>query len=146
MGFAEHLASRVPGDLNPRQTEYVGAIVEGSNTLKDLINDILDLALIESGALRLELERIDLYGLLADVAEHARDWAAKSGLTLTLECEPGAGAFRADPRRIRQIVFNLLSNAFKFTPPGARSGLPAASWARMSRSRSPTMARAWPPM
>lgn len=92
--------------------------MEGSNTLKDLINDILDLALIKSGALRLELERIDLYGLLADVAEHARDWAAKSGLTLTLECEPSAGAFRADPRRIRQIVFNLLSNAFKFTPPG----------------------------
>src|SRR5262249_35892549 len=118
MGFAEHLASRVPGDLNSRQTEYVDAIVEGSNTLRDLINDILDLALIESGALRLELERIDLYALLSDVAEHARDWAAKSGLTLTLECEPGAGAFRADPRRIRQIVFNLLSNAFKFTPPG----------------------------
>ena len=120
LGFAEHLASRVPGDLNPRQTEYVGAIVEGSNTLKDLINDILDLALIESGALRLELERIDLYSLMSDVAEHARDWAAKSGLTLMLDCEPGAGDFRADPRRIRQIVFNLLSNAFKFTPPGGQ--------------------------
>ena len=67
----------VPGALNARQDEYVGAIVAGSNTLKDLINDILDLALIESGALRLELERIDLYGLLADVANHAGEWAAK---------------------------------------------------------------------
>jgi signal transduction histidine kinase len=118
LGFAEHLASGVPGALNPRQDEYVGAIVEGSHTLRDLINDILDLALIESGALRLELERIDLYSLLSDVAEHARDWAAKSGLTLELDCDPHAGLFQADPRRIRQIVFNLLSNAYKFTPPG----------------------------
>jgi signal transduction histidine kinase len=118
LGFAEHLASGLPGTLNTRQDEYVGAIVEGSNTLKDLINDILDLALIESGALRLELERIDLYGLLADVANHAGEWAAKMGLTLELDCLPGAGQFLADPRRMRQIVFNLLSNAFKFTPAG----------------------------
>jgi signal transduction histidine kinase len=118
LGFAEHLASGVPGALNARQSEYVDAIVEGSNTLKDLINDILDLALIESGALRLELERIDLYGLLADVANHAGDWAAKMDLTLELDCQPAAGVFLADPRRMRQVIFNLLSNAFKFTPAG----------------------------
>jgi signal transduction histidine kinase len=108
----------VPGGLNARQDEYVGAIVQGSNTLKDLINDILDLALIESGALRLELERIDLYALLSDVAHHAGDWAAKNGLTLELDCRPDAGLFLADQRRMRQVVFNLLSNAFKFTPTG----------------------------
>ncbi|HZQ40542.1 MAG TPA: PAS-domain containing protein, partial [Rhizomicrobium sp.] len=116
MGFAEHLASGVPGGLNARQQEYVEAIVSGSTTLKELVNDILDLALVESGALRLELERLDLYGLLADVANHAGDWAAKSGVTLELDCTPGAGLFLADPKRMRQVVFNLLSNAFKFTP------------------------------
>ena len=118
MGFAEHLASGVPGGLNARQQEYVEAIVSGSTTLKELVNDILDLALVESGALRLELERLDLYGLLADVANHAGDWAAKSGVTLELDCTPGAGLFLADPKRMRQVVFNLLSNAFKFTPRG----------------------------
>jgi signal transduction histidine kinase len=118
MGFAEHLASGVPGGLNGRQQEYVEAIVSGSNTLKELVNDILDLALVESGALRLELERLDLYGLLADVANHAGDWAAKAGLTLELDCLPGAGLFLGDQRRMRQVVFNLLSNAFKFTPRG----------------------------
>jgi signal transduction histidine kinase len=118
MGFAEHLASGVPGGLNTRQQEYVEAIVSGSNTLKDLVNDILDLALVESGALKLELERLDLYGLLADVANHAGDWAAKAGLSLELDCTPGAGLFLGDQRRMRQIVFNLLSNAFKFTPRG----------------------------
>jgi signal transduction histidine kinase len=118
LGFAEHLASQVPGQLNPRQEEYVGNIVEGSNTLKDLINDILDLALIESGALRLELERIDLHMLLSDIAGRAGDWAGKMGLTLELDCPADAGIFLADQRRMRQIVFNLLSNAFKFTPAG----------------------------
>lgn len=118
MGFAEHLASGMPGELNQRQQEYVEAIVSGSNALKELVNDILDLALVESGAIKLELERVDLYGLLAEVANHAADWAAKAGLKLELDCRPGSGLFLADQRRIRQIVFNLLSNAFKFTPRG----------------------------
>ncbi len=120
LGFSEHLASGVPGALNPRQSEYVNAIVSGAGTLKELVNDILDLALVESGALRLELERIDLYGLLADVAAHAGEWASKVELKLELDCTPGAGVFLADQRRMRQIVFNLLSNAFKFTPRGGK--------------------------
>ena len=118
LGFAEHLSTEVPGPLNERQSEYMQAIVSGSNTLKSLVNDILDLALIESGALRLELERIDLHALLDDVATHARDWAAKVGLSLEVDCPEDAGPFLADARRIRQVVFNLLSNAFKFTPKG----------------------------
>ncbi|HWA90628.1 MAG TPA: PAS-domain containing protein [Rhizomicrobium sp.] len=118
LGFAEMLASGVPGTLNPRQEEYVGDIVAGANTLTRLVNDILDLSLIESGALRLELTRIDLAALLEDVAAHAREWAAKVNLTLTVDVAKDAGEFLADDRRVRQIVFNLLSNAFKFTPHG----------------------------
>jgi signal transduction histidine kinase len=118
LGFAEHLSSEVPGPLNPRQSEYMQAIVAGSNTLKNLVNDILDLALIESGALRLELERIDLHALLTEVAAHARDWAAKVDLSLEVDCPADAGMFLADARRLRQVAFNLLSNAFKFTPKG----------------------------
>jgi signal transduction histidine kinase len=120
LGFSEHLASGVPGTLNPQQAEYVHAIVSGGNTLKNLVNDILDLALVESGALRLELGRVDLYDLIADVATHAREWASKMGLTLDVECPPGAGAFLGDARRLRQILFNLLSNAFKYTPRGGQ--------------------------
>ena len=118
LGFAEHLSTEVPGPLNERQSEYVQAIVSASNTLKSLVNDILDLALVESGALKLELERIDLHALLDDVATHARDWAAKMGLSLEVDCPEDAGPFLADARRIRQVVFNLLSNSFKFTPKG----------------------------
>jgi signal transduction histidine kinase len=118
LGFSEHLASGVPGALNAQQEEYVQAIVTGGNTLKSLVNDILDLALVESGALRLELERIDLNELIDDVASHARDWAAKMGLVLEVDIAAQAGVFLADARRLRQIAFNLLSNAFKYTPRG----------------------------
>ncbi len=118
LGFSEHLASGVPGALNAQQSEYIQAIVQGGNSLKSLINDILDLALVESGALRLELERIDLNDIVTEVSSHAREWASKVGLTLNVEIAPNAGKFLADGRRLRQIMFNLLSNAFKFTPRG----------------------------
>jgi len=118
LGFAEHLASGIPGALNPRQDEYVQDIVSGANTLTRLVNDILDLSLIESGALRLELGRVDLSALLENLASLARDMAAKAGLSLVVDCPPDTGEFRADERRLRQIVFNLLNNAFKFTPRG----------------------------
>jgi signal transduction histidine kinase len=125
LGFSEHLASGVPGALNEQQSEYVQAIVHGGNSLKSLINDILDLALVESGALRLELERIDLHDIVTEVAAHAREWASKVGLTLNVEVAPDAGKFLADGRRLRQIMFNLLSNAFKFTPRGGEITLSA---------------------
>ena len=108
----------MPGALNAQQSEYIQAIVQGGNSLKSLINDILDLALVESGALRLELERIDLNDIVTEVSSHAREWASKVGLTLNVEIAPNAGKFLADGRRLRQIMFNLLSNAFKFTPRG----------------------------
>jgi signal transduction histidine kinase len=125
LGFSEHLASGMPGALNNQQQEYVDAIVAGGNTLKSLVNDILDLALVESGALRLELERIDLHDIVTEVAAHAREWALKVGLTLNVDVSPDAGRFLADARRLRQIMFNLLSNAFKFTPRGGEIQLSA---------------------
>ncbi len=126
LGFSEHLASGTPGPLNNQQEEYIQAIVAGGNTLKNLVNDILDLALVESGALRLELERIDLTVLIADIASHAREWATKVGLSLNVELGKEAGIFLADARRLRQIVFNLLSNSFKYTPRGGTITLTAA--------------------
>jgi signal transduction histidine kinase len=120
MGFAEMLASGTPGALNQRQGEYADAIVKASGGLRDLINDILDLSTIEAGAMELELHELDLYALLSGVSDHAQEWAGKIGLTLALECRKDAGSFIADGRRLRQVVFNLLSNAFKFTPRGGR--------------------------
>jgi len=118
LGFSEHLSSEIPGQLNQRQREYVDAIVSGSNALKNLVSDILDLALIESGALKLELERIDLHALIIEVAGLARDFVAKAGLTLEIDDSGTSGVFLGDRRRLRQVAFNLLANSFKYTPRG----------------------------
>ncbi|MGO8710956.1 MAG: PAS-domain containing protein [Rhizomicrobium sp.] len=118
-GFAQLLAAGQPGVLTPKQREYVDAILSASNTLGEVTSDILDLAMIDSGAMRLELGRVDLYQLLARVAEPLRVHAHSLDIRFTLDCAEDIGIVVVDQRRIRQVVFNLLSNAFKFTP---RSG------------------------
>ena len=118
LGFAEMLKSGTPGALNAVQNDYMDAVVKASSALRDLINDLLDLSQIEAGTMQLDLEKVDLHTLLASVAEHAREWAAKAGLALELQAREDAGTFVADGRRLRQVLFNLLSNAFKYTPRG----------------------------
>ena len=118
IGFSELLKTGTAGGLNPRQDEYVYAVLTASNTLRDLVNDILDLSRAEAGVMELDLEKIDLYGLLNALVEHTRSGAARIGLRMELNCRPDTGTFVADKRRVGQILFNLLSNALKFTPRG----------------------------
>jgi signal transduction histidine kinase len=119
-GFAEILASGSAGALTDKQREYVGDILSAANTLADVTSDILDLAMIDSGAMRLELARVNLYELLSWIAERLRSHADNRGVEFALVCRPDVGMVSVDPRRLRQIVFNLLSNAFKFTPRGGK--------------------------
>lgn len=118
LGFAEVLASGQAGALSPKQQEYVGDILSASNTLAEVTSDILDLAMIDSGTMRLELARADLYRLLAQVAAPLKKHAEGHGIGFTLDCRADVGEVVVDARRMRQVVFNLLSNAFKFTPKG----------------------------
>ncbi|HEY5048805.1 MAG TPA: PAS-domain containing protein [Rhizomicrobium sp.] len=125
-GFAEMLAGGQAGSLNTRQRDYVQNILSASNKLAEVTSDILDLAMIDSGAMRLELARIDLHDLLAHVAEPLRRHAESLDIGFTLDCAPDIGDVVVDPRRVRQAVFNLLSNAFKYTPRGGTITLGAA--------------------
>jgi signal transduction histidine kinase len=125
LGFAEILANQYFGELTPRQLEYSRGILESSHRLLALINDILDLATIEAGYMALERSEVELHGLLANVLSLMRERARNQQLSLLFDCAPTIGALPIDPRRIKQALFNLLSNAFKFTPPGGTVTLAA---------------------
>lgn len=118
IGFADILNHRYFGDLNPRQLEYARGILASSHRLSKLINDILDLATIEAGYLVLETGRVEVGDMLQTVFALTRDRAASRNLSLELQCPPDIGAIAADERRLKQALFNLISNAIKFTPPG----------------------------
>jgi signal transduction histidine kinase len=125
LGFAEILANQYFGELTPRQLEYSQGILESSHRLLALINDILDLATIEAGYMALERSEIELHGFLANVLSLMRERARNQQLSLLFDCPASIGALSVDPRRVKQALFNLLSNAFKFTPPGGTITLAA---------------------
>ncbi len=116
IGFAEILTDQYFGALNPRQVEYSRGILESSQRLLSLINDILDLASIEAGHMTLELETIDLYRMLTSVLALTRERARKKNLTIGFDCPSDIGAIVGDERRLKQALFNILSNSVKFTP------------------------------
>ena len=117
-GFADLLANGIAGPLNEKQAAYVKDILAASTKLAEVTSDILDLAMIDSGAMRLELARVDLHELLSRVSEPLRQHAESLDIAFTLDCAADIGIVVLDPRRISQVVFNLLSNAFRFTPRG----------------------------
>ena len=116
IGFAQMMREGMAGPLSERQNEYLDAMLTSSNALLSLVSGVLDLSQIEAGTMELDLERLDLYTLLSGVAEYAGEWATKIGLTFNLECAQDSGQFVADSRRLKQVVFNLISNAVKYTP------------------------------
>jgi signal transduction histidine kinase len=118
IGFAEVLENQYFGALNQRQLEYSHAIVQSSQQLIALINDILDLASIEAGYLQLELQPTNVHALLESIYTLGRERAHSRSIDLRLDCDENAGELMADGRRLRQALFNLLSNALKFTREG----------------------------
>ncbi|NBC34919.1 MAG: sensor histidine kinase [Alphaproteobacteria bacterium] len=125
MGFAEILDNQYFGPLNDRQTEYTRSIVDASRRLLALINDILDIATIEAGYMALELKQVRVEDLLRGVYDLTREWAAKQSLQIAVDCPAEVGSIEADDRRLKQALYNLVSNSVKFTPPGGRIVLSA---------------------
>jgi len=125
IGFAEILTNQYFGTLNDRQVEYSRGILDSSQRLLSLINDILDLASIEAGQLELERTPVDVHALLAGILALSRERARRLEITLDFECPTDIGTILLDERRIRQTMFNLVSNAIKFTPAGGTVTLAA---------------------
>jgi signal transduction histidine kinase len=125
IGFAHFLGDPATGPLNAKQAEYLGYITVSTNALLAIINDILDLATIDAGAMQLNLGPVDIRRTMDEAAEGIRDRLVNSGIRLDIRVASDIGSFVADERRIRQILYNLLSNAIGFSPAGATVRLTA---------------------
>ncbi|MGB0907902.1 MAG: ATP-binding protein [Maricaulaceae bacterium] len=125
-GYADLLQSNAAGELNDKQSEYVFAVQSASEDLAKTIDDILDIAAIEANVLDLELGDVDIYGLLYNSLDYVATKAEDTKIGLTLECPEDIGVIRADETRIKQIVYNLMSNALRFTKPGGKIVLSAS--------------------
>ncbi len=119
IGFANLLGDPAFGSLSGKQHEYLGYITTSTNALLALINNILDLATIDAGAMSLTLTDVDIRASMQEAAEGVQDRLVKDNIKLEINTAPGIGSFSADERRLRQILFNLLSNAVGFSPAGA---------------------------
>ena len=118
IGFAELLGAETVGPLNERQREYAGHITRSSGALLAIINDILDLASIDTDTVELAREPVDIRDAIEAAAAGIRDRLIETSLRLDIDVPPGIGSFIGDARRIRQVIYNLLSNAANFSRPG----------------------------
>lgn len=118
IGFSELLTNPQIGPLNPKQHEYLGDISESSKTLLAIIDDILTLATMDAGAMELKLGSVDVRAVIDAAILGVRESANRARLTLHLAVADDVTQFTADEARVRQILYNLLSNAVGFSKPG----------------------------
>ncbi len=121
LGFSEMIRDRYYGPLGDvRYSEYAGDIFASGSYLLDLINDILDIAKIEAGKLVITPEPTDLRDLISAALRLVGERAERARISLETEVSDRIPILLADPRAIKQVLFNLLANAIKFTEPGGR--------------------------
>jgi two-component system, NtrC family, sensor kinase len=120
IGFSEVLSERMFGEINDKQAEYLTDILESGRHLLSLINDILDLSKIEAGRMELEPTDFDLPAAIENTLILVRERAQRRGITLGRTVDERLGMIRADERKLKQVLLNLLSNALKFTPEGGQ--------------------------
>jgi signal transduction histidine kinase len=118
IGFTQLLAGGGVGPLNPKQVEYAGFITDSSHALLAIIDDILDLASMDAGALELKLEDVDVAEAMKAAAAGVQDRLSEAAIELRIVMTDGVGSLHADGRRVRQILFNLLSNAINYSEAG----------------------------
>lgn len=126
VGFAEILSEQYFGSLNDRQSEYTNTIKAESEKLSRLINDVLDLATIEAGRMTLTRTQVDVANLLNEAKQMTAEWGRQQSLEILIDCPSNIGAFAVDEHRMKQVLFNLISNAIKYTPAGGHIAI--AAW------------------
>ena len=119
IGFTGIMLQELPGPLNAEQRKQLGMVQGSSRHLLDLINDVLDISKIEAGQLEILPKRFDLRDALAKVMASVGPLARQKDLALESKVSPKVNFIISDPRRVEQILINLLNNAIKFTETGS---------------------------
>ncbi|HVR89114.1 MAG TPA: ATP-binding protein [Candidatus Limnocylindria bacterium] len=125
IGFSDVLKQGMVGDLNEKQREYIDDVLGSARHLLALINDILDLSKVEAGRMELELSTFSLSDAVENGVTMVRDRATRGGVVLVVDVAPDIGEIQADERKVKQVLFNLLTNAVKFTRSGGRVAVSA---------------------
>src|SRR5437588_4880954 len=123
IGFAEFLSDGKPGPLNDKQTEYLGDILNSGRHLLHLINDMLDLVKIQAGRVDLTLERFSIRDAITEVCTGVRPLADSKMIEVTVRVDDRIQFVTLDQQRFKQILYNLLSNALKFTDDHGHVGI-----------------------
>jgi signal transduction histidine kinase len=123
IGFAALMRKDRTGSLSPEYREYMDDILTSSKHLLELIDDVLDLAKVEAGKMELRPVAVDLTAIAREVADVVRALAAAKRLRMDVSVDPCDSTAVTDPQRLKQILYNYLSNAIKFTPEGGRVSL-----------------------
>jgi signal transduction histidine kinase len=126
IGFSELLSDAASGDLTPQQRDYMDHIDSSSRSLLALINDILDLATVDAGIMTLDIGETDVAAVVASSVEGLRDRLDEQRIELEIDIPNDIGTFHVDEQRMRQILFNLVSNAIRFSNAGGHIRLEAA--------------------
>ncbi|MFB0546949.1 MAG: GAF domain-containing protein [Anaerolineae bacterium] len=117
-GYSDLLWMEAVGRLNEEQKKFLSIIKSNADRLTDLINDLLDISRIESGRIKLDLKPLQIEEIVTGVVNSLRRQIKDKGLTLALNIPSGLGKVRGDRHRITQILTNLISNAYQYTPSG----------------------------
>jgi len=120
IGFSELLIDGKAGPLTLTQEEYLGDIVSSGRHLLQLINDVLDLAKVEAGKMTFAPEPVVLDRLVSEVRDALSSLSGRKRLDCRAEVDTAVNEVVLDPKRLKQVLFNYLSNAFKFTADGGR--------------------------
>ncbi|MEQ1619702.1 MAG: HAMP domain-containing sensor histidine kinase, partial [Terricaulis sp.] len=126
LGFAEMIERRLFGDINERYSEYAGLIRKSGNHLLGLVNDLLDISRIEAGRYPIEREIFDARSLVEEVVRLSTDAAQRKTIALAMITPEAPIMVSADAAALRRIIINLVGNALKFSPEGARVAVSAA--------------------
>jgi PAS domain S-box-containing protein len=127
IGFGELLESGDVGPLVPKQKEFVTDIVASGRHLLTLINDVLDLSKVEAGKMEFRPEPFDPAVVVKSVADVLRTMVAQKRVRLVTTIDPAIASVTLDPARLKQVLYNFLSNALKFSPEGGEVSVTVAA-------------------